>query len=290
MKKLLVLTFALIFSVQGEVITREDMILTANQYIPPINEWTPEVDMTTAEDPTWYSWYKTESNGGTLPYGPPYNVMPYCWSGFDTPSGFKSRVEDKDDPIPAGGYGTSKYGYCKDNIAGIDCSGYVIKCWGLSNYEDYQDDLVNYALEIDEEDLKKGDLLRKSGHSIMYNSGPLNNCNIYESQARGEDIAPYFPGVTNIRRSISEVYTPYSIFPQFSDESPEDGELVDLPEGETSVDISLTIKASGDLSTSGVEMFIQKDGDSRERLSDVVLDEGTKKSKGVRSCFLNFWI
>jgi len=270
MKKLLMLTFVLIFSVQGSVITREDMIVTANQFVPPINEWTPEVDMTTAEHPTWHSWYKTKKNGGATPY----NVMPYCWSGFDTTTTrFKSRVEDKDDPVPAGGYGTSKYDYCRDNIAGIDCSGYVIKCWGIDTYTSYQTELIDNSLQIDEEDLKKGDLLRKSGHSIMYNSGPLNNCNIYESQARGENIAPYFPGVTNIRRSISEAYIPYSIFPQFSDESPEDGEIVVLAEGDSTIDVSLTIKASGDISLGGVKMFIRKDGEPEKNVGGITLED-----------------
>ncbi len=268
MKKILLLTFISIFSIQGAVITREGMIATANQYIPPINEWTPVVDKTSLST-KWQSEYKIKKNGGN----PPYNKMPYCWSGFDTPSELKSRVERAKNPLPAGGYDTRDFDYCRDYIAGIDCSGFVIRCWGFNSYVDYQSSLLNYALEIEEEALKQGDLLRKSGHSIMYVSGPLNNCNIYESQARGEDIAPYYPGVTNIRRNISDDYTPYSIFPQFSDESPEDGELVDLPEGETTIDISLTIKASGDINTTGVRMFIQKDGESEKNIGDVSLDK-----------------
>ncbi|MEJ2567865.1 MAG: hypothetical protein P8Z50_03165, partial [candidate division WOR-3 bacterium] len=205
------------------VVTREDMIATANQYIPPINEWTPEVDRTNAVDPTWHSWYKTKKNGGT----PPYNVMPYCWSGFDTPSELKSRVEKKSNPVPAGGYGTGQYHYPTTYIAGIDCSGFVIRCWGLTHYGNYQEDLLNYALEIPEEnlkkDLKKGDLLRKSGHSILYVSGSFSGtgkCNIYESQADPTTGAKY-PGVVRHSRTLSkDEYTPYSIFPQFSDESP----------------------------------------------------------------------
>jgi len=251
------------------------MIVTANQYVPPINEWSPEVDMTTAVDPVWHSWYKTEENEGTPPYGPPYNVMPYSWSGFDTPADLKNDVEKENNPLPAGGYGTSQYGYCDDDIAGIDCSGYVIICWGLSNYDDVQDDLVNYALEIDGKDLKEGDLLRKPGHSILYVSGTYPNCNIYESQADARTGANY-PGVVHHTRDVTElggVYTPYSIFPQFSDESPEDGEVVELSEDETTIDISLTIKASGRIVDGGVKMFIRKDGEPEKSVGGITLED-----------------
>jgi hypothetical protein len=240
MKKVLIFILVISsFPLQSAVMTRDDMIAIANQYIPSINAWTPVVDKTKLSD-KWQSWYKTEKNGGN----PPYDKMAYCWSGFDTPSDLKNKAEREKNPLPAGGYNTDQFGYCRDYIAGIDCSGFVIRCWGLSVYKDYQSSLLNYALEIDEEDLKVGDLLRKSGHSILYVSGTYPNCNIFESQADRSTGAP-FPGVVHHTRNVAQqggVYTPYSIFPQFSDESPADGEVVDLPEGETTIDIFLTLK------------------------------------------------
>ena len=65
MKKILLLTFISIFSIQGAVITREGMIATANQYIPPINEWTPVVDKTSLST-KWQSEYKIKKNGGYI--------------------------------------------------------------------------------------------------------------------------------------------------------------------------------------------------------------------------------
>lgn len=246
MKRITLLSICVSFSLVATVITRDNMISTASQYVPPINSWTPVVDSTAAVSPTWHSWYKTAKNGGA----PPYNKLAYCWSGFDTPSEIKSRAED--DSIPAGGYMGDEYGYCREHIAGIDCSGFVLKCWGFSTYTSYEQ-LINNSLQIEALELKKGDLLRKPRHSILYVSGSLGNCQIYESQARGENVKPYYPGVTFITRSLSSAYTPLSIFPQFSSPKPEDGVVL---EDSQTVNISLTIKASGTLISGGVSMRV----------------------------------
>ena|GEM_PF-7034862 len=63
------------FLLKGVVLSRDDVILTASQYVN-IGEWTPKVDSTKAVTPTWHSWYKTKANGGN----PPYDRLAYCWS------------------------------------------------------------------------------------------------------------------------------------------------------------------------------------------------------------------
>ncbi len=217
MKKIMYIIFITSFlslSVNGALITRDGVISpisTASLYVP-ISSWTPVVDSTNKVSPTWHSWYKTKKNGGN----PPYDKLAYCWSGFDTPSGFISRVENKTSPVPAGGYNTSQYSYPRPYIAGIDCSGFVLRCWGISTYTTYQQ-LIDYSLKIDKSKLKKGDLLRKSGHSVLYVSGTFpGKCDIYESQA-DPSTGAHFPGVVSHSRVLSEKdYTPYSIFPQFS--------------------------------------------------------------------------
>ena len=251
MRKTLYFIFIICFlslSIKGEEITRDDVISTASQYVP-ISGWTPVVDSTKSVTPTWHSWYKTKANGGNSPY----DRLAYCWGGFDTPSGFKSRVENKTSPVPAGGYNTSQYTYPRPYIAGIDCSGFVLRCWGISTYSTYQQ-LIDSSLQINKTALKKGDLLKKSGHSVLYVSGSFpGKCNIYESQADPLTGA-YFPGVVSHSRVLSkDDFTPYSIFPQFSQESPANGEVVDSGKVDS---ISVIIYGKGKFTTDNVSMAI----------------------------------
>ena len=270
MKRVTLLSICVSFSLVATVITRDGMISTASQYVP-ISCWTPVVDSTAEVSPTWHSWYKTKANGGY----PPYDKLAYCWGGFDTPSGFKSRVENKTSPVPAGGYNTSNYSYPRPYIAGIDCSGFVLRCWGISTYTTYQQ-LIDYSLQIDKTALKKGDLLRKTGHSVLYMSGSFpGKCNIYESQADSSTGAHY-PGVVHHSRHISEDdYTSRSIFPQFSQESPANGEVVEHAQTK---DISVTIAAKGNIVRNGVSMGI-----NGKQVSNLILEHPTDTTWKVRA-------
>lgn len=68
-------------------------------------------------------------NPGTVNYG-----VPYCWGGNDTPESF-------DRALKAGKYAGDVYTEAKRaglenavsrHTAGVDCSGFVSRCWGLS--------------------------------------------------------------------------------------------------------------------------------------------------------------
>ena len=252
MKRITLFSIFVAFSLIANVITRNDMINTASQYIPPIPGWTPVVDSTTAVTPTWHSFYKTAENGGT----PPYDRLSYCWSGFDTPWDFKARVEDENSPVPAGGYNTKDYGsVAKLHIAGIDCAGFVLRCWGFSTYITYEQ-LLNNSLKIEESRLKKGDLMRWPGwHIVLYYSGTHPNCIVYESQASSGTGVPY-PGVSLSPERNFDNYYACSIFPQFSDAQPPPGSY--NPEQE--IDLSLTIWAKGEVSSDHIYLVI--DGES----------------------------
>ena len=67
------------FLLKGVVLSRDDVILTASQYVN-IGEWTPKVDSTKAVTPTWHSWYTTLWGGNdSLNISPPYDRLAYCW-------------------------------------------------------------------------------------------------------------------------------------------------------------------------------------------------------------------
>jgi len=107
--------------------------------------------------------------------------------------------------------------------------------------------LQNIALRINYKDLKPGDILDYPGvHVVLYSDGhTIGHWNIYEAtppKVRYHTFPYYYLN-----------YTPYSIFPQFSDESPANGEVV---EDSQTVNISLTIKASGNIASDGVSMSV----------------------------------
>lgn len=215
----LIILFNIIYIniIYSATISRNDVINTALAYVH-IGEWTPKVDSTDALSPTWHSlWYKTKANGGN----PPYDKLAYCWAGFDSPWLFNDRVERENNPLPAGGQGTSKYGLiARDYIAGIDCAGFVLRCWGISYYSTWGQ-LKNYSIGIEPSKLKQGDWLRVVGkHQLLYESGDIKSPNVYESTS-DYHVDTYnnnhYPGVQhNYNRNLHKAFYPYSIFPQFS--------------------------------------------------------------------------
>ena len=241
------------FLLKGVVLSRDDVILTASQYVN-IGEWTPKVDSTKAVTPTWHSWYTTLWGGNdSLNISPPYDRLAYCWGGFDPPSGFKNRVEYGF--VPAGGQGTSKYGWIASNyIAGIDCAGFVLRCWGINSYSTWQQ-LKNISIGIDPSKLKRGDWLNKPGHhQMLYESGDIHCPNVYESTSDYHD-PNHYPGVQhNYNRDTKNEYYPYSPFPQFDTEDPADGEVINGTVSD--LDISVYIYGRGDFTTDNVSMTI----------------------------------
>lgn len=57
------------------------------------------------------------------------NYMPYCWGGFSTPSQYKAGMTNGG---RVGNINTSTAGHVS-NTYGLDCSGYVSRCWGLTS-------------------------------------------------------------------------------------------------------------------------------------------------------------
>lgn len=96
--------------------------------------------------------------------------MAYKWGGFDTPASFlKGLGQGK----KAGDVANS-YKVKHDNLAvseesvGIDCSGFISRCWGLDQPLSTRDlpSICDPLASWDE--LRMGDILLKSGHVLMF--------------------------------------------------------------------------------------------------------------------------
>lgn len=105
-------------------------------------------------------WWKP----GEMQYG-----MPYQWGGFDTPSTFLSKIHSG---WAAGDIATANKRAQGDaavsrRAAGVDCSGFVSRCWRLSRpYSTAQLPEISYPIAWS--DLKPGDILLTQGHVLLF--------------------------------------------------------------------------------------------------------------------------
>ncbi|MGJ8634348.1 MAG: hypothetical protein ACSHX7_10540 [Luteolibacter sp.] len=111
--------------------------------------------------------------------------MPYKWGGFDTPESFLAGLAEGK---KAGDIATPYKIDRNDSVVsaesvGIDCSGFVSRCWGLSKPVSTRE-LPEICIPVSWDDLKKGDILLTKGHVILvrntsgrfmvgYEAGPI---------------------------------------------------------------------------------------------------------------------
>ena len=95
--------------------------------------------------------------------------MAYKWGGFDTPESFlQGLLEGK-----KAGDVANTYKVRNDNKAvsresvGIDCSGFVSRCWGLSEPVSTRD-LPSICDPVPWDELRLGDIILKEGHVLMF--------------------------------------------------------------------------------------------------------------------------
>ena len=99
-----------------------------------------------------------------------YNYMPYCWGGFSTPSQYKAGMTNGG---RVGNINTSTAGHVS-NTYGLDCSGYVSRCWGLTSKRSTST-LPNVATKIIYASLQRGDMIDKAGsHVVLYEKADGN--------------------------------------------------------------------------------------------------------------------
>lgn len=121
------------------------------------------------------SWYCSQNNyigatsGWTRPhyitnYNVQYQCIPYNWGGWDTHAGFLSKISNGK---TAGNINTSNVfsGY-----AGVDCSGYVQRCWGINDAKKNTTmlDSASISQSVQASNLKFGDAWNSTGHIMIY--------------------------------------------------------------------------------------------------------------------------
>ncbi|MFT3991262.1 MAG: hypothetical protein QM680_07610 [Luteolibacter sp.] len=95
--------------------------------------------------------------------------MPYQWGGFDTPETFLKKIQMG---YKAGDIGDATKRQLGDagvslESCGIDCSGFVSRCWGLSRpYSTKELPKISERIEWDE--LKPGDILLNDRHVVLF--------------------------------------------------------------------------------------------------------------------------
>lgn len=159
--------------------------------------------ISTAQNYQWHQWYCNKENydGSKVAnpnwwkrpcfiksYNTSYYQVPYCWGGFSSLTGFDSEISQG---YAAGNVDTSpQHGYV-GGTAGVDCSGFVSRCWGLASHHSTTQ-LKSVSISLgnvgDYSLLKQGDILLTSNHVMLYYTRNANNeYVVYESTTGGYD-------------------------------------------------------------------------------------------------------
>ena len=144
-------------------VTREEALDMAEAYVS--YEWVADAGNITGgpiTDPNGV----TVETPGWIQVGTNYHV-PYQWGGFYTLDGFNNGIDN-------GKYAGDKATDCSTNwcvssyAVGVDCSGFVSRCWNLSSHYStaMMDDEITIAYD-NWNDLGPGDAIHKVGHVQM---------------------------------------------------------------------------------------------------------------------------
>ena len=112
--------------------------------------------------------------------GVPAKGMAYKWGGFDTPESFlKGLREGKKAGDVANTYKVhNDNAVISEESVGIDCSGFVSRCWGLPSPVSTKD-LPSICDPVAWDELRLGDIILKKGHVLMFaarNGGYVIGC------------------------------------------------------------------------------------------------------------------
>lgn len=154
--------------------------------------------------------YHGERGGWWVP-GTAAKSVAYKWGGFDTPESFLKGLKEGKKAGDVATKWKKENGdeVVSDESVGIDCSGFVSRCWLLAKPYSTRD-LPSICQPLDSwDDLRKGDILLKEGHVILfekwnadrteivgYEAGPkpywrVNSCGILKSRLLREGYHPW---------------------------------------------------------------------------------------------------
>lgn len=213
MIKILLPLFFLSLASCAHKVTRQEAIATANSYTQV--RWIPQArhmrhgpdsrgiivqtpDSTIASQLGWWTPNVTAFS------------MPYQWGGFDTPETFAEKISFGYKAGDIGDASKRKLGDAgvSHESCGIDCSGFVSRCWGLARpYSTRQ--LPEICVPIRWEELKAGDILLNNKHVVLfarwvvpgkeltaYEAGPfpvwkVSACGLYKDRLLRDGYSPW---------------------------------------------------------------------------------------------------
>jgi len=110
-----------------------------------------------------------------------YKCMPYCWGGFSSISDYKKAMENSG---RVGNINTSSLSHVS-NTYGLDCSGYVSRCWEQTTKYGTST-IKNISSKIAIGDILKGDALNNAGsHIVLFDKlDGYGNYVLYEATLR----------------------------------------------------------------------------------------------------------
>lgn len=160
---------------------------------------------------TWYcsaSNYNGPSSYWTRPHyitspNTTYQHIPYNWGGWDTYVGFLEKIENG----KTAGNVYTDIDYGNANCAGVDCSGYVQRCWGLNDSKKNTTMLDDSSISqrISASQLKFGDAWNKTSHIMIYEKlDGYGNYVLYEATTTSN-----YDRVAHTTRSVSSVQSQY---------------------------------------------------------------------------------
>ncbi len=148
--------------------------------------WSPLDANDRAWDYLYDSWYCSGANysrscGDYLPRyvkssGKSYKAVPYCWGGFDTASQFN---QDMKNGLDAGDTNTT--GGKRWCTSGVDCSGFVSRCWGLGSKQSTRT-LPGFAYSVSKSKMRLGDAYIRPGvHTMMFRYFTSGGAQLFEA-------------------------------------------------------------------------------------------------------------
>ncbi len=153
---------------------------------PAVAAWTPLNANSRAWTYVKHRWYCSTSNYATrngsirpryiTSANRYYNAVPYCWGGFDTISSFNRAMSARHSAGDINCTGGKRSG-----TAGVDCSGFVSRLWGLgakrSTYT-----LRGVARAVSKSSMRLGDAyIRPGSHCMFFRYYTSGGAQVFES-------------------------------------------------------------------------------------------------------------